>query len=255
MKRTLRIARTEVLEQLRQPWMIFILALTYTVWLTGFGALFFGLDAALTTPEVAQPLLRQLADNGASLDAFLKMLTSLFGTMGFTTLPTVVGIVSGLAVLHERSCGTLPFLMLAPLTRWQLLLGKLLGALAIPFVLHLTFVGAGGLLFVHLPSLAEHSHRLGGHPAWWVANLLGAPAAALLMGSLGAVISSLSRDARTSMQYANFVVALFGLGIGLLLEAAATNVALQLVYAAGSAGLAALAVLIGAQLISTDAAV
>lgn len=44
MKRLLRIAHTEVLEHRRQPWMIFILAANYALWIAIFGTLFLLLD-------------------------------------------------------------------------------------------------------------------------------------------------------------------------------------------------------------------
>lgn len=253
MRQVLRIAHAELLEQLRQPWMLVILVANYALWLGLFSVIFLSLDRIQATPELATELARRLAENGVTLDALLKALTSLFGSLGFTTLPACVGVLAGLAVLHDRTCGTLPFLMLAPLTRGQLLLGKLAGVLVVPLVLHVAFLGVGGVLFGGLPLLAAHAHRIGGHPAWWVAFALGAPASAALMGAFGTVVSALSRDARTSMQYANFLIALFSLVVGFLLDGGA-DVGLQLAYAAGCLVVTALTLFVGAQLISADAA-
>lgn len=51
MKVILQIARTEVLEHRRQPWMIFILALNYAIMICVFSALFLLFDRVLRSPE------------------------------------------------------------------------------------------------------------------------------------------------------------------------------------------------------------
>src|SRR5690606_35216721 len=72
-----------------------------------------------------------LCSGESALDAISRLLTSTFGAVLFTTLPLFVAIMSGYSVLHDRAVGALPFLMLAPLSRYQLVLGKLLGAMVI----------------------------------------------------------------------------------------------------------------------------
>lgn len=147
----------------------------------------------------------------------------------------------------------MPFLMLAPVTRLQLLAGKLAGAMAIPLVFHLLFVGTSSLLLGRLTLLAPVAHKLGASPAWWVAFLIGAPASAAFVGALGTVISALSGDMRTSMQYTSFFIGLLSLGIGfVLVDGIPKGAVLQLVYAGGCAGAAALTLFVGARLISKD---
>ncbi len=253
MKRLLRIAHTEVLEHLRQPWMIFILAANYALWIVIFGTLFFLLDGLTGDPETIAPLKKQLASMGMQFDAFLRLATSTFGSLSFTNLPLFVAIMSGTSVLHDRECGTMPFLMLAPVTRLQLLTGKLAGAMAIPLACHLVFVGASSLLLGRLPTLAPFAHKFGASPAWWVAFLIGAPASAAFVGALGTVISALSRDVRTSMQYTSFFIGLLSLGFGFVLVDGITQGALvQLAFAVGCLGAAAGTLLLGARLISRD---
>jgi ABC-type transport system involved in multi-copper enzyme maturation permease subunit len=256
MRQLLRIARTEVLEHRRQPWMIFILVASYALWVLIFGAFFLILDWVATQPEVLEALNRQLGGFGVQLDAFMKLATSTFGSLMFTNLPLFVAIMSGTSVLHDRESGTMPFLMLAPLTRRRLLMGKLAGAMAIPLVLHLLFVGSSSLLLGRLSSLAPHAHKLGAAPAWWVAYLVGAPASAAFVGALGTVISALSRDIRTSMQYTSFFIGLLSLGIGfVLVDGISRGMSLQLGYAAACAIATALTLLFGAWLISKDVTV
>jgi len=253
MRGVLRIARTEVLEHRRQPAMLFILAFNYVLWTCLFGLLFLALEAVASQPETIAMMRQQLEAFGVQLDTFLGLSTSAFGSLLFTNLPLFVAIMSGYSVLHDKSSGTMPFLMLAPITRRQLLLGKLVGAMAIPMLFHLFFVGVGCLLLGQLEVLAHFRDRLGGSPAWWVAYLLGGPASAAFVGALGTVISALSRDVRTSMQFTSFFIGLLSLGIGLtLVDGISAGVGLQLVYAAGCLVAAGLTLLVGARVISRD---
>ena len=249
----LRIARTEVLEQRRQPWMIFILAANYALWGAVFGVLFLAIDSLSSRPETLSWLKQQLP--GIELDAFMQLATSSFGSLSFTNLPLYVAIMSGTSVLHDRECGTMPFLMLAPVTRSQLLVGKLAGVMTIPLVLHVVFVGTSSLVLGRLGSLAPFAHKFGASPAWWVAFLLGAPASAAFVGALGTVISALSRDVRTSMQYTSFFIGLLSLGIGfVLVDGISKGALVQLAFAGGCVVATALTVFIGGRLISKDLA-
>jgi ABC-type transport system involved in multi-copper enzyme maturation permease subunit len=253
MKRFLRIARTEVLEHIRQPWMVFILAANYVLWICVFGVLFLFIDRVASQPEALARLRQQMASFGVELDAFLQVATSTFGSLSFTNLPLYVAIMSGTSVLHDRECGTMPFLMLAPVTRRQLLVGKLAGAMTIPLVLHLLFVGTSSILLGRIQSLAPFAHKFGASPAWWVAFLVGAPASAAFVGALGTVISALSRDIRTSMQYTSFFIGLLSLGIGVVLvDGLSKGTPLQVAYAGGCIVATAVTLLLGARLISKD---
>ncbi|MEW5741685.1 MAG: ABC transporter permease subunit [Myxococcota bacterium] len=253
MRRLLRIARTEVLEHRRQPWMLFILGANYVLWGVLFGLVFFGVDRIAHEPEALAMLQQQLAGYGVQFNALLQVATSTFVSLLFTNLPLFVAIMSGTSVLHDRECGTMPFLMLAPVTRLQLLVGKLAGAMAIPMLLHLALVGASSLLFGRLTTLAPFAHKLGGSSAWWFAFLVGAPAAAAFVGALGTVISALSRDIRTSMQFTTFFIGLLSLGIGfVLVDGISQGVWLQVAFAGGCLIAAGLTLGVGARLISTD---
>lgn len=249
-----RIAATEVLEQRRQPSMLFVLVVNYALWLLVFGFVFAWLDGLDADPEARALIEEQLAATGVELEAMLRVAVSTFGSLLFTNLPLYVAIFSGNSVLHDRSLGTLPFLMLAPVTRWELLVGKLAGAMAIPVVLHASFVGLGCLLLSQLEVLSGFPVFSGG-AAWWVALLLGAPASAALVGAIGTVISALSPDVRTSMQTTSFVIGLLSLAIGYaLVDALAEGVELQLAFAVACVVLAGVALQVGARIISRDVA-
>jgi ABC-type transport system involved in multi-copper enzyme maturation permease subunit len=253
MQRLLRIARTEVLEHRRQPWMLFILALNYALYSAVFGALFLFLEAVTKDAAAFEPTRQQLAALGVELDAVIRIAASTFGSLSFTNLPLFVAIMSGTSVLHDRESGTLPFLMLAPLTRRQLLAGKLAGAMALPLLLHLVFVGAVSLTFGQLHVLAPFAYEFGGSAEWWVAFLVGAPASAAFVGALGTVISARSRDVRTSMQFTSFFIGLLSLGIGaVLIDGLTRGLGLQLAFAAACLVATAVTLTAGARLLSRD---
>lgn len=251
MKRLLRIARTEVLEHSRQPAMLFILVANYALWTGVFGAAFFFIDGS--SPEQLVQLKAQLGPLGVEYDKLLQLSTSTLGAFTFTNLPLFVAIMSGTSVLHDRECGTMPFLMLAPVTRLQLLLGKLLGAMAIPLLFHVVFVGVGSLVLGRLAVLAPFAYKFGASAPWWVAFLLGAPASAAFVGALGTVISALSRDVRTSMQFTSFFIGLLSLAFGaVLVDGLSRGLELQVAFAIGCFIAAAITLSLGARLISRD---
>lgn len=254
MKRLLRIARTELLEHRRQPWMIAIWAINYALWCALFVVGFVMIDMVAQSPVTADSMRQQMQALGVQFDTFIGLASSTFGSVTFTNLALFVAITSGTSVLHDRESGTMPFLMLAPVTRFQLLTGKLLGAMAIPLVMHVVFVGLSNLILVRLDTLAPVAFKFGASPSWWVAFLIGAPASGLFVGALGTVISALSRDVRTSMQYTSFFITILGLVFGaVLVDGISKGLLLQLAFASASVIGAVAILFIGAKLISTDA--
>ncbi len=253
MNAVLHVARAEVLEHWRQPWMLGILVFSYVFYLVLPSALVHFLCSVLEDPVQGKLLREQAAAIGADADTGLMMGVLAILTMLFANLPLFVAYLSGYSVLHDRTCGAMPFLMLAPMSRRQLLLGKLLGVLAIPTALHLVFVGPGSMIAFSFAERTGHTLMFHLDGAWWVAYLLGAPLSAALVGALGTVISARSRDVRTSVQYVCFFVSLLGLASTfVLVENLSRGIGLQLAFAAGCLVLASLTLLAGAALISRD---
>ncbi len=253
-----KVARTEIIEHRRQPWMLAILVVNYVLW----GGIFLlavmaldtiaGNEEALRQLIAQQPALRAVGD-GDVLANLRQLATSTFGALLFTNLPLFVAIMSGYSVLHDRSVGALPFLMLAPLSRLQLLTGKLLGALAIPYILHLVFVGPLSWVVLQFDSMQPHAVQLGGSAAWWVAYLAGAPASAMFVGGIGTVISALARDVRTSMQWISFVIGVLSLIFGwVLFDAVKFGAGVELGFVAGTLIGTGMMLVIGSRLISRD---
>ena len=158
MKAILHIARTEILEHRRQPWMLFILVLNYAIWITVFGTAFVLINHAAGDPVALAAMRCELDSYGLDLDTILRTAAFSYGSMMFTNLPLFVAIMSGYSVLHDRACGTMPFLMLAPITRRQLLAGKLLGAMALPLLLHVHAVH----VLLHRPAEPGNRSDAGG---------------------------------------------------------------------------------------------
>lgn len=251
MKRVLHVARTEMLEHRRQPWMLVILSINYLVIAALYAASVWALGTLEATPDVLALVAQQVEGlNAGNLETFLTSMRagadSAFGALLFTNLPLFVAIMSGYSVLHDRTHGTLPFLMLAPLSRYQLLLGKLLGAIALPLALHFGFVG-GTTLFIGVPE--------GALGAWIVSFVLGAPASAMLVGALGTVISALSRDVRTSMQFTSFFIGWLSLAFGfVLVNLVSEGVGLQLAFAFGCVTTAVVILFAGSRIVSRELA-
>lgn len=253
MRVIVRIARTEVLEHRRQPWMIVILVVNYAILICVFSAIFLLFDNVSSQPEKIAQLKQQMSGVGFAFDAFLRLATSSYQSLLFTNLPLFVAILSGTSVIHDRECGTMPFLMLAPITRRHLLLGKLAGAMSIPLLLHVVLVGVSSLALGRLKVLEPYAGIFGASPAWWIALLVGAPASAAFVGALGTVISALSRDIRTSMQYTSFFIGFLSIGIGFVhVDGLSEGPGLQILFAGGCIIAAALTLLVGARLISQD---
>lgn len=252
MKQLLRLARTEILEQRRQPWMMALLGLSYVGFSGLFVVSFVMIDVLARSPET-NGMKQQLATFGMEWDSFLKTAAGFAATISFGYLQIVVAFMCTAIVLHERTCGTMPFLRLAPITPFRLLTGKVLGAMAIPTALHFVVVGASNLVLGQLETFAPYAWQLGGSSAWWVAFAIGTPASALMVGALGTVISAGSRDTRAATQVTNIMINLLGLGFAAALVTALPNgPLLQIGFALGFLAAAVALLAIGAALISTD---
>lgn len=257
MKRIFHVARTEILEHRRQPMMLGVLVMNYVLW-GGLFVVFVKVLGVLASDPAALQLLQSRAEQfgvcegDAVVGALLRIASSSFGAVLFTNLPLFVAIMSGYSVLHDRTTNALPFLMLAPLSRFQLLAGKVLGATFLPLLLHLTFVGLTTVALRATGALTDVT-QFGGSAAWWVSYLVGVPVSGLLVGSIGTVISALARDVRTSMQFTSFSIGLLSLAIGYaMFDGIHAGVLVQLAAAVAMGVAAAMILAVGARIISRE---
>lgn len=218
MRDLLTIARRELLEQLRNRWMLV-------------GLLF----VAASTPLLLAWMLRMrellgelsglggLALGGVDLPAgappelLLERLSWGLNTVLFGEGMALPGVLAAHAILHDRQTGALEAILATPVRGSSYVAGKLVGVIALPtLMIYATALGCQ-LVAGALPETAGAS--LPGSTDWWLAILLGTPLQASLFSLLGLVFSSVARDTRTAQQWTYVVLGLVPLAPGLWLAA------------------------------------
>jgi ABC-2 type transport system permease protein len=154
---------------------------------------------------VAQTALRNvegLRTGGGAEQLSITVLYNPSLTSAYFMVPGLVGlimafigiVITSLGIVRERERGTLEQLMVTPITRLELMLGKMIPYLAIAFLDLAIIVGAGLLLF---------GVPLRGSPA-----LLLALAALFLISTLGIglLVSTVSQNQQQAMQLAVLIL-------------------------------------------------
>ena len=254
--RVLHIARREWLEQRRQPAMLAVIGALYG--LVGgivLAALLLMQVVAMEPARLATltSVLGGAVDGRQVVDAAVGGTVAAYNFLMYSQFLGIAAVLAGHAVLHDRQCGTLTFLLLAPVRRGELLVGKVLGAVGPAFALYLVISGGASLVAASLPVTASHDQHLPTNPAWWVAFLLGGPLWAVFIGTVCTIVSSVAKDVRTSQQGVWFVVFFATMICGFLLTwALPYGIAGQLAVAGLAALGAAGAAMVGASIISRD---
>ena len=259
MKNVMLIARREWLELGRQPSMIAIMASLFTIIAGLVVSALLLLNHIAAEPRLTADFTYWLPAVGIEGEAAVAALAA--GVVGisnwlvFTQFLGVAAVLAGHSVLHDRQCQTLPFLLLAPVRRFELMAGKVIGALGPPFALYLLISGGASVFVATLPITAPLSDRLPPSPSWMIAFLIGGPLWALFVGTLCAMVSSVARDVRTAQQGVGFVVFFTTFGCGYLLAALVEYGAVVQLAVAGLGGLCGAAALFASsQLVSRDLA-
>lgn len=253
-QRILHLARREWLEQRRQPAMLAVIASLFTL----VGGLALSalalLEWAASDPGATDALGALLGGDGpAALHLLSGTVVTAYSFLVFSQLLGIAAVLAGHAVLHDRQCGTLTFLLLAPVRRHELVLGKVLGVIGPSVGLYLAISGGGSLIASSMSVARAHGAYLPVNPAWWIAFLGGGPVLAVLVATVCTVISAQARDVRTAQQGVWFLMffATFACG-ALLTQALPAGVGTQLgVLVAGLLGVAG-AVAVGAAAITRD---
>lgn len=244
------IARREWLEHRRQPWMLAAIGTLQAIvaGLTVFGVA--ALDWVQRHAEGTDLVAQAVAVPPAELAA--SVLTT-FDFLAFTQFLGIAAVASGHALLHDRQCGTLTFLLLAPVGRLELLLGKVAGALGWPLLLYLIVDGTAALALCAFPVARTAPELLPLSPAFHVALLLGAPAWAAFLGAVGTLLSAVASDVRAAQQGVWFAVFFTSLAAGGLLTWSLTaGVALELAVALLGATAAAATLIGGSSVLAKD---
>jgi len=224
-KRVWHIARREWLEQLRQPALIGVMATLHGV------IALLVLTALASIDRLSDPEMRDImapfVNDPAELPAWLEGLAgstlSLFVFLSLSQFLGLASVLAGHSILHDRQVGTLTFLLLAPIRRAELLLGKVLGAVGLASTLHIGIDGVTALLTTRFAVAAAHPVWLPVSVVWWWAFLVTGPVWAAFVGSMCVIISSQARDVRLAQQGVWFVVFFATLFAGLLVTWALTE--------------------------------
>ena len=208
--RTLHIARRESIEIARQPILLaVVLTLIVGIALLG-GASLFVLDRLVSAEgfagnlEIFGPAYGLHGADGFA--AFTRLVVHAVNFLVFTQFLGVSAVLAGHTVLHEREVHALPFLLLAPVRRTELVLGKVLGALAIPGAVYAAVVVVLGLFLHTLPITAPVSDLLAPSRGWLAAFALAGPLWALVVCTLCSIASAIAPDVRTAQQLVWLVV-------------------------------------------------
>lgn len=197
----LHIARREWLEQRRQPAMLAAIgALFGVIAVTACVGVYF-LDRVGAEPTALRELGRWTSLVGeGGVGPLAESVISVANWLVFTQYLGICAVLAGHALLHDREKGTLPFLLLAPVGRVELLAGKVLGALGPATALYLLVDGLATAFILSRPVHAHAAALLPPSPAWFVAFLVGAPAWAAFVSTVCVIVSSVVADVRTAQQ-------------------------------------------------------
>jgi len=254
--RILHIARREWTEQIRQPTMLAVIFTLFTLVASIVIAGLFIVQHMADDPELIDGVAVILGGSMEGQDALDYMAGLLVTAFNFLILSQFLGIaavLSGHSVLHDRQCGTLTFLLLAPVRRVELLVGKVVGAIGPAFCMFLLVCGATSLFASTFSVTAPFAAYLPGNPAWWVAFLLGGPLWALFISTICTIVSSISHDVRTAQQGVWFVVFFGTLTCGFLLTSTLpSGIPIQLAVAALGGFGAAASMVVGSLIIQRD---
>lgn len=250
----LHLARREWLEQRRHPGMLLIgavlLALIAVLVLCVLGLL----QLIQTDPESLRALggLAPEADPLVTSSAITQITLSAFGFLIFSQYLGFVGVLAGHSLLHDRTHGTLPFLLLAPVRRRDLLLGKVLGALGPITLIFWGVSTTAGMLAASLPITALHADLSPRTASWWVALYLAGPAWAAFVATACTVVSALARDVRLAQQGVWFIVFFVQLLVAFLITGSLGSLGAQGVAAVLGATATAMTVFLGARVLLRD---
>jgi len=216
----LTIARRELLEQLRNRWMLvgLLLVAASTPLLMAWALRMRHLLGQLAGMGMGELALGGIdLPSGAPPELLLERLSWGLNTVLFGEGMALPGVLAAHAILHDRQTGALEAILATPVRGHAYVAGKLVGVIVVPtLMIYATALGCQ-LLAGPLPAVAGVS--LPGSTDWWLAILLGTPLQASLFSLLGLVFSSLARDTRTAQQWTYVVLGLVPLAPGLWLAA------------------------------------
>jgi ABC-type Na+ efflux pump permease subunit len=215
MRRVFLVARREWQENIRQRWLLASLGLQLGAILSVTVLVLGGLESVSHYRNIEEKIayFTDVMGMPTTLDGLVFTVVQGLDYLALTQLLGMTAVLAGHTGLHDRQCGTLPFLLLAPMRRFEMLAGKVLGALSVPLAFNFALAGAAMGYAALMPVTAPAAELLPPQPAFLVAFFLGAPAWAAAIGALCVAISALAHDVRTAQQaswmlvfFATFIV-------------------------------------------------
>lgn len=210
MKLLLVLVQREFREGIRQRALIGTLSVVLGTIAFGGLVILMGVQSRWSDPDFADAFGHWMGVAGAPVEdpgALVAAIVVTLQLLVFNQLMSMTAVMAGHAGIHDRLSGTLPFLLLAPVGRFPLLVGKVLGALAVPFVVYLVIGGTASVGMAMIPAATESAGSFLPPSAGWIVSFLfAAPAWSLATGTLCVLISSVARDVRTAQQAAWAVV-------------------------------------------------
>lgn len=250
MTRLFAIVRREFQEAMRQRWLIVTLSSVLVV--IGGGCLYLlsAIDAVLRDPSSLADLRYWSDVLGTPIDdpstQLAGVVVPFFEALVFNQLMSFTAVMAGHAGIHDRQVGTLPFLLLAPVRRSELLLGKILGSLSVPLLVYLVVGLITAAAFTQYDAATQSSAAyLPPSTGWLISFFLGAPVWSIFTGTICVIVSSMARDVRTAQQaswavvfFATFVlspalVGMIPLGSGIQIVFVLLGVVLSAIALAG----------------------
>ena len=249
----LHIARREWLEQIRQPWMLAASAALFLAIAIVVIAALGTLDWVAGHAGMSEQMTAWIGADQDAVGLIVATLVSVANWLIFTQFLGITAVLAGHAILHDRERGTLPFLLLAPIGRIELLAGKVLGAVGPSYALYAVVNGAATAIIALLPVSAAAADRLPPSLAWFIAFFVGAPLWAAFVSTIAAIVSSVATDVRTAQQVVWLVMFFATFLCGFLLAALLPQGAIVELAVAGFGAIATIAALwTGSQLMRRD---
>jgi ABC-type Na+ efflux pump permease subunit len=260
--RIFHVARREWLEQLRQPAMMISVGSLFSMIAALYVTAVVLLELIRRTPEAQAGLMMWLPALGmgsgdgdplVALGSLATIAVSLGSWLIFTQYLGITSVIAGHTVLHDRERGALPFLLLAPLRRTELLAGKVIGAIGPATLIYFVIAGSASVVAASTGVTAGASARLPPSPGFIIAFLLGGPTWAAAVGGVASVLSGVASDVRTAQQGVWLVMFFATFGCGYLVAGLMDRGAGVALAVAVLGALCAAAVLwVGGQVISRD---
>ena len=213
------VARREFKDHIRQPWLLVAAVLIYLIIDAVLALVFITLQGLVST----QPQVMDMLGVG-SLDDLLITCVGYLNTMMVTEPMTLGAMLGAYSMINDRQNATLPFLLLSPISRWQLLVGKVLGCLVAPLLLHLTLGLVSSVVCSLFPVTAPAAASLPFSAGWCVGFFVSTPIWAGVLTTFAVLASSIARDIRTSLQINSVVNLVIGLATGSAIAALMADV-------------------------------